>query len=445
MNSPLKQNITSLQNLLEQVNALPEAGGVELPELQNEGFASDLMLNKELIDGDGNVITGTFTIENELTTQDDLISQIQIALQNKASASEPVLQDKIIDPSTNSQVVVADSGYDGLSQVTVNAIPTATQATPSISVNSNGLITASVEQASGYVTAGTKSATKQLTTQAAKTITPSTSSQTAVAKDVYTTGVVTVGAIPSNYIIPSGTLNITTNDTYDVKSYASVNVDVPTGGGSGGDSILTQLLEGTTFANNDITEINVDLFRGWQYITKLSLPNVTKTVSTGYLCYGCTKLEEVYMPKCTNLGNYAFYNNTALKYIDFPSLTAAPQNGFRQCTSATSVNLPICKTLNSYAFQKCTAIEKLNFPMVDWLGAQVFNGCSALTALIFRVDKVCTMSNANNIFASTPIASGTGYIYVPSTLVDSYKSATNWSQYAAQIRAIEDYPDICGT
>jgi hypothetical protein len=38
-----------------------------------------------------------------------------------------------------------------------------------------------------------------LTTQAAKTVTPSTSSQTAVAKNVYTTGAVTVAAIPSKY------------------------------------------------------------------------------------------------------------------------------------------------------------------------------------------------------------------------------------------------------
>lgn len=82
----IKQNITSLQNLLEQVNALPEAGGVELPELQNEGSASDLMLNKELIDGNGNVITGTFTIDNELTEQDDLITQIQAAVDSLPEA-----------------------------------------------------------------------------------------------------------------------------------------------------------------------------------------------------------------------------------------------------------------------------------------------------------------------------------------------------------------------
>ena len=71
-------------------------------------------------------------------------------------------------------------------------LPDTEQATPSITVSSAGLITASATQSAGYVAAGTKSATKQLTTQAAKTVTPSTSNQTAVASGVYTTGAVTV-------------------------------------------------------------------------------------------------------------------------------------------------------------------------------------------------------------------------------------------------------------
>lgn len=134
-------------------------------------------------------------------------------------------QTKTATPSLSQQTIVPDSGYT-LSSVTVNAMPTATQATPSISVSSDGLITTNVTQTAGYVSAGTKSATKQLTTQAAKTVTPTTSSQTAVASGRYTTGAVTVAAIPSSYIVPSGTMSITSNGTYDVKNYASVSVNI---------------------------------------------------------------------------------------------------------------------------------------------------------------------------------------------------------------------------
>ena len=72
------------------------------------------------------------------------------------------------------------------------SVAAAEQAVPGISVSSNGLITATAAQSAGYVAAGTKSATSQLTTQAAATITPGTSAKTAVAAGRYTTGAVTV-------------------------------------------------------------------------------------------------------------------------------------------------------------------------------------------------------------------------------------------------------------
>lgn len=75
-------------------------------------------------------------------------------------------------------------------------------ATPTIDVSAGGLITATTEQEKGYVSGGTKSATQQLTTQGAKTVTPTTTNQTAVASGRYTTGDVVVSGdanlVPEN-------------------------------------------------------------------------------------------------------------------------------------------------------------------------------------------------------------------------------------------------------
>lgn len=117
---------------------------------------------------------------------------IQVAdMANEIDNYNPELQDKTITPTASKQTITADNGYYGLDTVTVNAMPTATQATPNISVNSSGLITASATQSAGYVAAGTKTNTKQLTTQAAQTITPGTSNKT-IASGRYLTGTQTI-------------------------------------------------------------------------------------------------------------------------------------------------------------------------------------------------------------------------------------------------------------
>lgn len=87
------------------------------------------------------------------------------------------------------------TAHDKKGEKITGTLADVTQATPAITVDAAGKITASATQAAGVVAAGTKSATKQLTVQAAKTVTPAASAQTAVAKGVFTTGIVTVAAV----------------------------------------------------------------------------------------------------------------------------------------------------------------------------------------------------------------------------------------------------------
>lgn len=61
-----------------------------------------------------------------------------------------------------------------------------------------------------------------------KTVTPTNSTQIITPSDGKYLSKVTVDSIPSNYIIPSGGKGIIKNGTYDVSSYATVTVQVPT-------------------------------------------------------------------------------------------------------------------------------------------------------------------------------------------------------------------------
>jgi hypothetical protein len=191
--------IAQIANALEGKAA--GSGGVTLPELTNPASTSDILSGKEAIDGSGNKITGTIVTKTSSNLSASGATVTVPAGYYKSNATKSVATGSAKTPATT---------------VTKN---------PTISVSSSGLITASVSGtqnvtptvSAGYVSSGTAgtitvsgSATKQLTTQAAKTITPSTSSQTAVAKDVYTTGVVTVGAIPSTYVKPTTTKSATT-------------------------------------------------------------------------------------------------------------------------------------------------------------------------------------------------------------------------------------------
>lgn len=210
---------------------------------------------------------------NRNITSSDNNSTVDVTQYATVSVSIPTgstikNQNKTVNPSSTTQTITHDidaNNYTGLGTITVNSIPetyvggsiprqnsldvsgatvtanagyysaaatvtiaSAAHADPTVAINSStGLVTATHNQAAaGYVTAGQTSKTLQLTTVAAKSITPNSTVQTAVAQYRWTTGAVTVNSVPTE------TETFTGNGTYTPTSgkyFSSVTVSVPTG------------------------------------------------------------------------------------------------------------------------------------------------------------------------------------------------------------------------
>ena len=233
------------------------------------------------------------------------------------------------------------------------------------------------------------------------------------------------------------------------------------------DTVFKEIVERTiTEINSDVTSIGDYIFYGCTSLTTANFPIATRIGDNAFT--DCTALTTVNSPNVTSIGNEAFMNCTALTTADFPSVTSISGGYiFQNCISLTTVNFPTATSIDGNAFQGCTALTAVVFPSVTSTGNSSFSGCIALTTvdlpsatniggsngfrdcnslstLILRnTDTVCRITGSNT-FTNTPIANGTGYIYVPAALIEDYKTSSSWSTYSAQIRAIEDYPNIYG-
>ena len=178
---------------------------------------------------------------------------------------------------------------------------------------------------------------------------------------------------------------------------------------------------------------------------------------------GCT-IYKIHAPTASSIGSWSYSNlqfidapqvigissstfsGTNISKADFPSATYIDAYAFSYCDNLTEVHIPKATYLSDYAFTGCSSMTTIDLPSVTIINRYAFSSCSQLNAVILRSNTVCALSAAN-AFYYTPIHYNTGvlgYIYVPKSLISSYKSATNWSIYANRLRAIEDYPEICG-
>lgn len=185
---------------------------------------------------------------------------------NVPTSSSPNLQTKTATPSTSAQTITPDSGYDGLSSVTINAMPTGALSTPTVS--SSGLIIAQVGT-SGYLASGTET-TKQLTTQAAQTITPSTSDQT-IGSGQYLTGIQTI----------KGDANLVAGNIKSGVSIFGVTGNYSGSGGSSGSSDTNCEAYYITSTSATLSFKTSGTIKVWGYGYKTSTYNTTMYTFVG--------------------------------------------------------------------------------------------------------------------------------------------------------------------
>ena len=194
-------------------------------------------------------------------------------------------------------------------------------------------------------------------------------------------------------ITPTGTKQISITDngttTEDVAAYANAEITVNVQGGGGGSDSLVELCNGTltTYESDDVINISTGVFRSYPALTSIKIKN------------------------CVNLGAYAL-GGTHIASIVLPKYTGQSNQGqcFNGCSMLTAADLGASTT------------SGVRIP------GGFFAAASALKTIVLRYSSLIALYGTN-AFNATPFASnGTGgTLYVPSALISSYQSATNWS------------------
>ena len=218
-----------------------------------------------------------------------------------------------------------------------------------------------------------------------------------------------------------------------------------------------------------VTSIGQNGFYNCYGLAATSLPSGLTRIEA-YAFYGCRNLAITSLPSgLTALGNYAFFGCYNIAVTEIPSgVTSIGDYAFNACINITSISTSAAITsLGSGVFlsnsggnagygmklahasfpnmvinnistvfgstmveRACQLLEDADIGGTKVISANAFANCYKLQTLILRKsDAICTLSNVS-AFLNTPMRGYndlTGTIYVPSALISTYQTATNWS------------------
>ena len=225
-------------------------------------------------------------------------------------------------------------------------------------------------------------------------------------------GVITVDVPAPQFV--TETLNVSANGTYNpgqgVNGYSQVVVDVPIDGWD--QKSVTEGAIEIINLDNSASFVASYAFKDKKNLQTVNLPYATRVYLEAFR--GCTSLTQVNLPMCSYINRYTFI----------------------YCSSLSQISLPMCSRIGMYVFTYCP-LTQVSLPMCSFIGNYTFQNCSSLSIITIGYSSVCNLINSMT-FDHTQITPSTGSIYVPASLVDSYKSATNWSYFSTQIFPISE-------
>ena len=168
-------------------------------------------------------------------------------------------------------------------------------------------------------------------------------------------------------------------------------------------------------------------------ITKVVLPECSYIGASAF--YRCYSLTQVNLSVCSYIEDNAFYGCSSLSQVNLPVCSYISNSVFFNCFLLSQASLPLCEYIGSGAFRTCSLLS-LSLPVCSYIGGLAFYACSSLSIITIGYSGICSLGDART-FENTQITSSTGSIYVPASLVDSYKSANYWSYFSTQIFPIE--------
>lgn len=210
-----------------------------------------------------------------------------------------------------------------------------------------------------------------------------------------------------------------------------------------------------SYSNNNLTVINVDrAFDACNQMTSFSAPNLETLSAKSSIFTGCLRLTSVNIGKVTELPPLTFYGCNNLAYIpNAERLTYIGQQCFPYNAAITIADLPKLERLDSFSFSGCGNLREVHLLSIIELKGNIFNNCHKLEvveigAKCTKIDRSFMQGSKADVMliiqATTPpslngsfvISGSILSIKVPAGSVDTYKSASNWSNYAPLISAI---------